>query len=1070
MKRLLMLLAVCLDFVHVSAQINTSQINTYSIAPPPNAAALARYGEIPVSLYSGIPSIEIPMFTAQSGQLQFPVSLTYHAGGIRVGEVASRAGLGWSLNAGGCITRTIMGLPDEQGNGFNSIKDRGGLKQGYGVTDYADSYLMRLGSGLEDTESDVYYYNYNQRSGKFMFFDSAYRTLPYSKLHIGDLDNFKKYIVDENGFRYEFRDAESSSTSSNVSESFINAPQAWYLSRIFSPDKKDSIILTYEDFSYSVSTRQEQETKKILYDFTTGDYPATVDEKTESSQMISGSLLKSVTGTGFQVKFYYSARTDATDKKIDSIVYLDGKGNRMKKFLLNYSYFSGAEKLRLDSVIEYGSGTQSLPAYKFSYLNPNSVPRLTSLSQDHWGFYNGKQNNTLIPYIVNRLGREEKLADRETDTTYLLNGILNKIDYPTGGYSTFEYQGNDYGWIKNGEAAPEYYEKSMSAGARLRYNTLGVPGAKSDTFQIQQKQEVSISYYITNCNDNVPCTSYNNLPSEGVVALYRIQGTQKILILHYYATELDRSTEGQVFKTLDPGTYSIDVNVVNPYDYLRGMVGYKLFTDSVITRKRLTGGARVAKITSYDGISHSNDVIKRYEYTMADKSYSSGVIMGLPQYHYSYTQLGDDGHSAMCGKRYTYNCYTSFSQMAPGSSQGGVVGYRRVTELLNTKDSTIRTVSYFTSAYNYPDWTIQAPPFPPAISFDWRRGLLTHKLTYGAGNELLLWEKKKYAIMPDFSYSVQNFKVQQRSFCVGSAIVNGKYMETQYNTEYFSHKTDWMPLISDSVITYSRGMRDSLLTVTAYTYDTTSLNPGVVTRTSSQKTITERFRYPLNYKATATDNISAGIRNLQQLHILAPVIESWTSYSTGADSGVTAGRFVSFKTDRPYPETVYKLMLNTPVNNFTPSAVAGGAVTKDSRYEPVIVFDLYDNLGNVLQQHKANDMTESFIWAYGNRYPVAAVKGMTYAVADGIVNAGIVSSSYDDTEIRNRLAALRNTAGVLVNTYTFRPLLGMTSATDPSGQTIYYEYDGFGRLSLVRDTKGKILKMISYNYQAPAAQ
>ncbi len=86
--------------------------------PAPNAASLGRYGDVPVSYFTGVPNISIPIHTVQSGPLSLPVSLSYHAGGIRVGEPVSWVGTGWSLNAGGIITRTILGLPDECGVGY----------------------------------------------------------------------------------------------------------------------------------------------------------------------------------------------------------------------------------------------------------------------------------------------------------------------------------------------------------------------------------------------------------------------------------------------------------------------------------------------------------------------------------------------------------------------------------------------------------------------------------------------------------------------------------------------------------------------------------------------------------------------------------------------------------------------------------------------------------------------------------------------------------------------------------------------------------------------------------------
>ncbi|MEJ7645923.1 MAG: hypothetical protein WKF87_15115, partial [Chryseolinea sp.] len=53
----------------------------------------------PISYHTGVPEISVPIYTIQEGTLSLPVSLRYHSSGIRVDEVVSCVGSGWSLNA-----------------------------------------------------------------------------------------------------------------------------------------------------------------------------------------------------------------------------------------------------------------------------------------------------------------------------------------------------------------------------------------------------------------------------------------------------------------------------------------------------------------------------------------------------------------------------------------------------------------------------------------------------------------------------------------------------------------------------------------------------------------------------------------------------------------------------------------------------------------------------------------------------------------------------------------------------------------------------------------------------------
>ena len=99
----------------------SAQVTVTTATPPaplsPTAAALGKYGEVPVSLYTGIPNISIPLYDIAVKGFHLPISLSYHAGGIKVEDVPSWVGMGWSLNAGGVLNRQQQGIPDEKMTG-----------------------------------------------------------------------------------------------------------------------------------------------------------------------------------------------------------------------------------------------------------------------------------------------------------------------------------------------------------------------------------------------------------------------------------------------------------------------------------------------------------------------------------------------------------------------------------------------------------------------------------------------------------------------------------------------------------------------------------------------------------------------------------------------------------------------------------------------------------------------------------------------------------------------------------------------------------------------------------------
>ena len=112
----ILLLSPITTFAEIDDNLMNQVLKTI-IAPSPQAAGIMRYGEYPVSPGTGIPQINIPLYTISCDGIELPISISYHASGIKVDDVASSVGLGWSLSGLGMISRTICSSPDYQNNG-----------------------------------------------------------------------------------------------------------------------------------------------------------------------------------------------------------------------------------------------------------------------------------------------------------------------------------------------------------------------------------------------------------------------------------------------------------------------------------------------------------------------------------------------------------------------------------------------------------------------------------------------------------------------------------------------------------------------------------------------------------------------------------------------------------------------------------------------------------------------------------------------------------------------------------------------------------------------------------------
>lgn len=161
---------------------------------------------------------------------------------------------------------------------------------------------------------------------------------------------------------------------------------------------------------------------------------------------------------------------------------------------------------------------------------------------------------------------------------------------------------------------------------------------------------------------------------------------------------------------------------------------------------------------------------------------------------------------------------------------------------------------------------------------------------------------------------------------------------------------------------------------------------------------------------------------------------------------------------------------NTGNSNYVPTQIRKSV--KGSPLEVEGTIDLYDSKGNILQFTNKVGIVSSIVWGYDYRYPVAQIVGTTYANAIAQLTGGSVTAlqTMDGNTLRIEINKIRtNIPSASVTTYTYKPMAGVSSITDPNNRTNTYSYDSFNRLLTITDQDGYVVKKNEYVYTTPSA-
>ena len=479
-------------------------------------------------------------------------------------------------------------------------------------------------------------------------------------------------------------------------------------------------------------------------------------------------------------------------------------------------------------------------------------------------------------------------------------------------------------------------------------------------------------------------------------------------------------------------------------------------------------------------------MVKEYLYRMEeDSTRSSGcAVAELPIYRYDTSLLACDPNYAASTSIYTM--LTSNGNGQPGMTQGAPVGYRTVTVLDGRNGQNGKTVFKYTSAYESPDAGFTDFPFAPSISFEYGRGKLLSTTDYlhTAGGDQLLrsvvhtYAKAGYSSAPPINVTALKIGRTYRDTQCGQ--LQSPYPDL-FALQKYKYITQWMYLAKTVSRQYDLGSAGQYAeTTTVYHYGNAQhlQLTHQTQRFSDGRRIGTTYHYPLDMVGTATptDATSAAIATLVTRHVLTPVLEQQVWRGVGADSVLVGANLTQYAGVQP--KRLFQFITSAPVpaGTLTPTIVRpAGTWQQDTRYQETMVFDAYDSVGNLLQQHRSSDQPISYLWGYHGTALVAQVQNATQlqirtalatlSLTPAAVDAQTTDGNTTDAQLRQLFAQLRQLLPqARLSSFTHRPQVGLTSQTDFSGRTTTYEYDALGRLQGARDERGRILSQQQYHY------
>lgn len=541
--------------------------------------------EIPVNMFTGAPSIGVPLGGIADHGVADAFALSYNARGVAIKASSGFYGVGWSLQGGGRqIVREVRGLPDDyfglgtdlrrgwlhnqsnvQAGTFGNTSDGGAATCSDELADYNQLNAFQY---VIDTEPDMFYYFAGDYSGGFVFDNSttpAIRLIPHAAVQIAPqftgtkLSAFTITTPDGNVYTYSIPEQETRQavryndgtayvdflkTDYALYEKSISYNYAWALATVTSP-QGGKLTYTYANETYSEAAGYDPDNTIVVrvrnnspVESYKGRYLYRWQTTTQVKRLVSASSL-----AGTKIEFGYTVLSTSPDAKekalLTQVNLLDTRRPAdavFRQYKLEY------DRVVADTLNTYlpGPNDQSA-AYDFTNFRRSFLLYVTE--------YSGCEQ--LPPY----------------EFTYNNPGLLplpHSLSVDFWGY---------YNGRSNTHRTPKLYIYPGQAPAE-RYRVFPIPGYSGENYVL----------------DGADLTVNPATVEFGTLSAIRYPSGGRAL-LEYEPNEFYDATAGQSF---------------------------------------YGGGLRVARITQEDGLNASSALVKTFTYK--EGNISSGRIGYMPSY------------------------------------------------------------------------------------------------------------------------------------------------------------------------------------------------------------------------------------------------------------------------------------------------------------------------------------------------------------------------------------------------------------------------------------------------------